>query len=147
MNTYTLDFKDTSLTGLSLSFSYFKKVSDNTNVISPVIVELGNGVYKFDFLPTDDIYFHVTDGTNEIYGRIDKNNINLFSEKLSRALGLMQENFYLDNVVYSSGVMVSGRIRIYDSAVNVGTGAGVVATYTITSTEAAGVLQTYKVTL
>jgi len=65
---------------------------------------------------------------------------------LLRALGLIHENHYIDNINYNgSGKMISARIRIYDLAVNVGTAVGVVATYNITSTYVGDALNTYKV--
>ena len=64
---------------------------------------------------------------------------------ITRALGLTQENFYIDQAVYDSGNMTSCRIRIYDSAANVGTGAGVVATFNVTVSYASGNLDTYSV--
>ncbi len=64
---------------------------------------------------------------------------------VTRALGLVQENYYLDNTTYDSGRLSTARVRIYDSAVNVGTDIGVVATYNITATYAGSGLATYKV--
>lgn len=63
---------------------------------------------------------------------------------LIRALGLMQENQYIDQVVYTSGKVTSMRLRTYDSAVNVGTGTGVVATYTITAQYTVNSLDWFK---
>jgi len=51
-------------------------------------------------------------------------------------LGLSQSNVYIDQCVYSAtyGGLQSARLRIYDQAANVGTGTGVIATFTITAT-------------
>lgn len=69
---------------------------------------------------------------------------------IARALGLSQENQYLDQTTYTeySGqqLLTSGRIRIYTDAASVGTANNVLATYTIAATYNAGRLQTYKVT-
>jgi hypothetical protein len=65
---------------------------------------------------------------------------------VKRALGLNLENYYLDNATYSGGKLSSARIRIYDSADNVGGDSGVVATYNITAAYSGNDLATYKVT-
>lgn len=67
----------------------------------------------------------------------------------ARALGLMQENYFLDQTVYTiyQGVklLTSGRIRIYSVAGSVGTGSNVTATYNITSNWTNDELDDYKV--
>jgi len=65
--------------------------------------------------------------------------------ELLRALGLVQENQYIDQVVYTGTHVTSMRLRIYNSAINVGTGTGVVATYTITANYVGDELDYYKV--
>jgi len=62
-----------------------------------------------------------------------------------RALGLAHENVYLDNYTYTEGKLTSARIRIYDSAANVGTDNGVAAVYNITATYSGNSLATYQV--
>jgi len=65
-----------------------------------------------------------------------------------RTIGLAQENQFMDQAVYdSNSQLTSARIRLYDSAVNVGTDTGVIATYTVTSTYSGTELATYKVEL
>lgn len=68
---------------------------------------------------------------------------------LIRTLGLVQENYYLDNTVYTtySGIklLTSGRLRIYSVAGSVGTASDVISTYQITSTWTDTELDTYKV--
>jgi hypothetical protein len=71
------------------------------------------------------------------------------TDTILRALGLVQENYYLDNTVYTtwSGIslLTSGRLRTYSNAGSVGTGSNVLATYQITSTWTNDQLDTYKV--
>ena len=68
---------------------------------------------------------------------------------LLRILGLTQENFYIDQTVYTTyegtDLLTSGRIRIYDDPANVGSGVGIIMTYAITATYLNGNMQTYKV--
>lgn len=66
---------------------------------------------------------------------------------LSRALGLMQENMYIDNPVYSvEANLLSSRIRTYSDPNSVGSGSNILATYTATATyDENSNLETYKV--
>ena len=64
---------------------------------------------------------------------------------VKRSLGLNLENYYLDNITYSSGKLAGARIRIYDTAGNVGSATGVVASYNVTATYSGTDLSTYKV--
>ena len=115
--------------------------------------ELGNGWYKAALDTTDtntlgplalnvaatgcrnftDVVEIVTDTLEDVNGLV------------KRILGLSLENYYLDNMTYSDGKLSSARIRLYDSAANVGTPNGVVGTYTITATYAGTELASYKV--
>lgn len=67
----------------------------------------------------------------------------------ARALGLMQENYFLDQTSYTTyqGVklLTSGRIRIYSVAGSVGTASDVTATYNVTSNWTNDELDDYKV--
>jgi len=66
-----------------------------------------------------------------------------------RALGLMQENYYIDQTSYTTygGVklMTSGRMRIYSDAASVGTSSNVTATYQITASWSGDEMNDYKV--
>ena len=66
-----------------------------------------------------------------------------------RTLGLTQENYYLDQMSYTtySGIklLTNGRIRIYSVPGSVGTSSNVIGTYNITSTWSDDQLTTYKV--
>ena len=66
--------------------------------------------------------------------------------QIARTLGLAQENFYIDQLVFdNAGRMLSGRLRTYTDADSVGTDSHVRASYQITSTYADGLLSSYKV--
>lgn len=53
---------------------------------------------------------------------------------LKRALGLMHENFYIDNPIYDeNNNLASARVRIYSVNTSVGTDNDVIGTYLITS--------------
>jgi len=65
---------------------------------------------------------------------------------VKRILGLVQENFYLDNPTFDSdNNLLTARVRTYSLAASVGTTSNVLATYTMTATfSAAGKVTTYK---
>lgn len=71
------------------------------------------------------------------------------SLEIVRLLGLVQENYYMDQTVYElfngANLLKNGRIRIYSNPASVGTINDVIATYLITSVWNEGKLQTYKV--
>lgn len=71
-------------------------------------------------------------------------------EAMSLMLGLVQNNFQLDNTSFdNNGLMIGGRIRIWDSAANVGSTTGVLATWIIVATphpSIPGVASDYTVT-
>ena len=69
--------------------------------------------------------------------------------ELLRAVGLMQENYYLDQTVYTTynsvKLLTSGRLRTYTDAISVGTSSNVLATYTITASWSNDELSSYSV--
>lgn len=91
---------------------------------------------------TSDISTIQTDITN-IDGNITtiKTDIsqirNILNRQVARALGLMQENFSMDQQTYvdyqGQKLLTSARMRLYNDRSNVGTDNGVIATYRITS--------------
>jgi hypothetical protein len=66
-----------------------------------------------------------------------------------RLLGLMQENYYMDQCVYTDyqgqPLLTSARLRTYSAPASVGTDNDVLATYLVTATWTAGEMDTYKV--
>ena len=66
-----------------------------------------------------------------------------------RLLGLSQENYSLDQTVYTTfngqKLLTSARLRVYDTAAHVGTATGVVGTYTITSAWTEDEMTSYQV--
>uniref|UniRef100_A0A6M3KA82 Uncharacterized protein n=1 Tax=viral metagenome TaxID=1070528 RepID=A0A6M3KA82_9ZZZZ len=65
---------------------------------------------------------------------------------IKKALGLSQENFYIDQTVFdANGNMTSCRIRTYSVAGSVGTVNDVLATYTVTATYSGSEMSSYKV--
>jgi hypothetical protein len=71
------------------------------------------------------------------------------ADGIERALGLMQENYYLDQTSYAdyngAKLLTSGRIRTYSEAGSVGTDSDVLATYLVAATWTGDELDTYEV--
>ena len=107
----------------------------------------------------EDIDEHLSDAHgygswefSDITGVIDANivsvqgspvtNVNDFKADLTtletlirRVLGLVQENFYIDQTVFNSnGLMTESRIRIYSNAASVGSNSNVIAEYDMEAT-------------
>ena len=78
IRTYIINFNDLTRVGLTLSFSSFKMIISQVEVLNPpTIDELGSGFYKFDYDPwsqTEDILYTVSDGTlpNTMSSRIPR---------------------------------------------------------------------------
>lgn len=106
-----------------------------------IFTELGNGNYKYSFIPnlngmwyvciihpiyfpwskTDDAYISSTDLT-EVYDIVRK------------TLGLVHHNMFIDETSFDeNGNMVSARVRIYSDSSSVGTDNNVIEKYLITA--------------
>lgn len=62
MARYFLRFRHSD-TGLSPTFTFFKRATDLAAQASPPIGEVGGGTYYFDYVPTFDVIFEVDGGT------------------------------------------------------------------------------------
>jgi len=113
-----------------------------SGTITVSISALGNGSYRASYTPNKKgvWYLVVYHSVYFPWGKASEanvadNNIDSIAADLARILGLVQENYYIDNTTYNSnGCLTGGRIRIYSDAVSVGTSSNVIATYTITAT-------------
>lgn len=125
-------------------------VYDSTSVD---IVELGYGHYRVKFTPNKVgnwllVIYHPTyfpwgkSNTIQVFHNdFDSNNI-----MLQKILGLVQENYFMDNTIYDEdGNLTNARIRTYENSSLVGTDYGVLETYNISVTYDDGKLLTYKV--
>lgn len=111
------------------------------------LIELGNGMYKFGFFPiSEGIHTVYIDHTSYLpTGISGEFEIHQDRAWLQRILGLVQENFYLDNTTYSGDNMTSARLRIYSNASSVGTTADIIGTYNLTAEfDSYAKLETYK---
>ena len=128
----------------STAFTYHLFDPDNNEVGSTIgvnITELGYGHYRSSFVSNKTgvwilSIYHSTyfpwgkTGSFEIY----TSDFNTIAVNLARMLGLMQENYYLDETIYDdANNLTSGRIRIYSDSISVGTDNNVIATYNVES--------------
>jgi len=118
--------------------------NDNRDLYSgPVnFYEMGNGAYRCEFFPDSTGTYFIT-VVHPMYFPTGKSNTAMIYTSdlnmITRITGLMQENYSVDQTVFDSGGnMTSSRIRIYDSAINVGSGNGVISTYNMIATYAPG---------
>lgn len=147
-----VDSNGDPVTGLtSTNFTRYLYDPTRTNVTSTTtdgINEVGTGLYEYYFTPTSEGIWtpyitHTTYIPTGVSGDIEIHQDRVW---LQRTLGLVQENFYLDNTVFSGSNMTSGRLRIYSDAASVSTTSNVIGTYTITATyDANNALDTYKI--
>lgn len=146
---YTLNFNNPAKTGLTLTFTTFKQVSDNSAISTPAISELGNGFYKFTF-DTDtvdsDIYYVASDGgVNVLTGTISQLNLFSVNARILRILGLTQENQFIDQTSYDpNGNLIAARLRTYSVPGSVGTDDDVLATYILAATFTGNAMNTYE---
>jgi len=140
------DGNDNLVPGIdSTAFTYhiFNDNGDEVSSSVPVTIkELGYGHYRSTFTPNSvgtwllSIY-HTTyfpwgkTGTIQVFAQ-DFDSIVVL---IKRVLGLVQENFYLNESVYDdNNNLLSGKIRIYEQGYEVGGSEGIIAHYDITAT-------------
>ena len=135
---------DSTITSGEITIRGVGSVEDNTGA---------NATVNADYLLSpENIADHVWNETvaeHQVAGSFGEA-ISDMDASLLRAVGLMQENYYLDQTVYTTynGVklLTSGRLRTYTDAISVGTSSNVLATYTIAATWSNDELSSYKVT-
>lgn len=70
--------------------------------------------------------------------------ISSYSITLRPTLVSLYENMFVDNVIYTNGILTSARIRIYSNPGDVGTDNNVIESFDVTATELNRLMQTYK---
>jgi len=127
------------------------EANDATTFVN--ITELGYGHYRCSFIPNrigmwylivyHQIYFPWgKSGSIQVFA----NDFDSITTMITRILGLVQEDFYLDNTIYDgNNNMLSGRIRIYSDSSSVGTSNNVIDTYNITAVYSGKQMTSYSV--
>ncbi len=155
------DSSNNPVTGLVDGNFTKELLKDKSSTVETITIsEKGDGYYYIDFTPTDTglyewkithatyepngwyEYYQVKNyDTEDIYTVVAEN-----QDLITRALGLAQENFYIDTLTFTGDNLISSRIRLYDVAGSVGTDNDVTDTYDMTSTyDIDGKLTSYKV--
>jgi hypothetical protein len=124
-------------------------VYDSTSV---TFIELGHGHYRISFTPNEVgnwmlIVYHPTHfpwgKSNTI--QVFANDFDSIAVMLQRVLGLVQENFAVDQNVYDeNNNLTSSRVRIYTNNTSVGTDSNVLDTYLMTATYTGLQMTSYK---
>lgn len=125
-----------------------RELPSNTIILNDqIMTELANGQYYYDFStydPSKSYIFFVDANTDEVDNRYQTSiNENFYDDiksltdpiqnDLKRALGLLHENFYIDNPIYdSNNNLIGARVRIYSNALSVGTNNNVIGEDEIT---------------
>lgn len=144
----------TGIDSTSFTTSLFDPLDNEVSDSSAIIItELGEGHYRSSFVPNIAgtwylVVYHSTyfpwgkSGTIQVFA----NDIDSVATFVTRVLGLVQENFAIDNTTYdANNNLTTGRIRIYSNAASVGTGSNIIATYNITATYSGLKMTSYKV--
>lgn len=127
-----------------------------SSTISLTVSAMGNGHYRAQYTPDKKGMWYMAlyhsvhfpwgkTGETQVYD----NDFDTIGVDLARALGLMQENYFLDQTQWNAdGYMTSGRIRLYSDSASVGTSSNIIATYRVTATYdgTSSYMLNYKVT-
>ena len=155
-----LDENNSLVTGIDeTSFTVYIYSPSNTEISHSVglnIIELGGGHYRLKFTPnsTGIWYVNIYHTTYFPWGKagtvqVFSNDFDTMTTLIKRILGLVQENFFIDNTSYNTQNMLTySRIRIYSNALSVGTDSNVISTYIMEADYDSSGLQmtSYKVT-
>ncbi len=136
-----LDVEHNLISGIdSTAFTVYLYSPNDSEVSSSIgltFTELGNGHYRAKFIPNSVgiWYINIYHSIYFPWGKADTiqvftNDFDTITVLLERILGMVQENFFIDNTTYNSQHMLTeSRIRLYSNAGSVGTGSNVIATY------------------
>lgn len=140
----------------------------STPLATADLVHKAQGRYYAEWTPTatgmfSAVFLTYSDAARTIvsivYGRaleqiqVSQNALDDLAATLARVLGLVHENAFIDNMVYANGVLVTARVRVFNSGATCAAAtdggsetAGLVATYAIeATTEQGGTdLKTYR---
>lgn len=153
-----LDSSNNLVSGISLDefsahlFDPDNIVYDSSSVTSITFVELGHGHYRVLFTPTvvGDWMIVVYHTTYFPWGKSDTaqvyiNDFDSIEVMVSRTLGLVQENFSVDQAIYDeNNNLTSSRVRTYTDNLSVGTDTNLLETYLMTATYSGAQMTSYK---
>jgi len=128
-------------TGLIVSSVYDPSGNEVSSSIDEQYVELGNGDYKYTFIPNVVGTWYINLREDQYFPWGKTGDVQVYTGDLSdvydsviKTLGLVHHNMFIDEPVYDEvGNMISARVRIYSDAASVGTNTNVIETYLITA--------------
>jgi len=138
----------------SFTYNIFAPNGDEVSSTIPVsISELGHGHYRAEFLPNvvGTWMLAVYHSTYFPWGKtgsiqIFSNDFDTVTILIQRVLGLVQENFFIDQAVYDDhNNLLSSRIRTYTNEASVGTNNDILAEYYMEASYVDSKMETYKV--
>lgn len=152
-----LNFSNNLVSGIPLNeFSAHLFNPSNVEVSASITItfsELGHGHYRVSFIPNQvgnwllvayhPVYFP--------WGKSDtiqvfENNFDSVALMLQKILGLVQENFYVDQTIYdANNNLTRSRVRTYTNNTSVGTDSDILETYIMTAEYAGVQMTSYKV--
>lgn len=151
-----LDNSNTLVSGIPLDeFSaHLFNPSDNEVYDSTAVnfIELGHGHYRVSFTPNEVgnwmmVVYHATyfpwGKSNTI--QVFANDFDSIAVMLSRVLGMVQENFSVDQTVYDeNNNLLQSRVRLYTDNTSIGTDNNILETYSMTATYSGLQMTFYK---
>lgn len=127
--------------------------NDEEDVITPVeFAELGHGHYRASYIPNQVgnwllVAYHHSYfpwGKSNII-QVFANDFDSVASMLQRVLGLVQENFSVDQAIYDGdNNLTSSRVRTYSDSSSIGSDNNVIATYQMTATYSESKMTFYK---
>ena len=108
------------------TLEYNSELNSYNKVIEPWDNQIeGNYYIKYEISNTSEEFAHTV--TEELY-------IESYDEKLSKILGLVHENIFINDPTYDDyGNMIGATLRIYSDSASVGTTSNIIGTYKITA--------------
>ncbi len=137
-----------------ITYLYNPINNEVSNDINMGFYNLGNGDYRITYIPnmvgnwflkiTNNVYFPI--GKSNVT-QVFENDFDSITDILIRILGLVQENFYIDNNIYDNDSnLIGSRIRIYSNKDDVGTDNNVISEYIMEAIyDENGNMESYKV--
>ncbi len=150
-----LDISNSLMSGIPLTefTAHLFDPADNEVVPNNVdFKELGYGHYRASFIPNQIgswmlVVYHPTEfpwGKSNII-QVFGNDFDSIASMLQRVLGLVQENFYVDQTIYDdNNNLTSSRVRTYSNSSSVGTTTNILGTYLMTAVYDENKMTSYK---
>lgn len=150
-----MDFDGQRIAGKDVFYKIYRS-SDNVEIDSGTLADMGNGLYKGEYLFSETgqyrIEYLMPDGWDDIVETIIVDNhetstISNIYDMVRRILGLSQENYILEPIEYNVHLQLTkARIKIYENATDCEQEINPIDVYNVEAVyDVDGRLQKYKV--